>query len=62
VVVLVVRKLCDAGGVENVNALTIVVGRASRRKENFIVVNAKAKKEGYGVKAAVCLTPFVSSD
>lgn len=61
-VVLVVRKLCDAGGVENVNALTIVVGRASRRKENFIVVNAKAKKEGCGVKAAVCLTTFVSSD
>lgn len=61
-VLLVVIKLCDAGGVESVNALTIVVRRARRRKENLIVLNAKTKKEGYGVKAAVCSIMFVSSD
>lgn len=46
------RKLWDAaGGVGNVNACTIVGGRArSRRPENFIVVNAKAMKEGFEVK------------
>lgn len=65
VLVLVVRKLWDAGGDENVNAFPIVGGRARRRQDNFIVlivVNAKAKKESFGVKFAVGVTTFVSND